>query len=243
MLNRHEEREPRLHLALVLALGLATLLIMVGTAWLYLRPAPDDVLQCAVPNLAWTVLDQLLRGGRPTLAGMRCLAAAGVGVLVDQRTPAEARPWYAPQARLLGLEYLNLGIPDDSAPSPDMLRTWLETVRARLEVGELVLVHDAAGRGRMGFWEAVYHMSESGLSPQAAIDGYYLGTALPFKGARIGCQNGGNGQVQALAEIAEILSGQPYLPDVDEYGTRWEDCPRPAYMDGWDYDRAFQEAS
>jgi hypothetical protein len=101
-----------------------------------------------------------------------------------------------------------------------------------------VLVHDAAGRGRMGFWDAVYLMRRS-MSPQQAIEGYYLAKVLHFQGAKIGCQDGGNGQVQALSEIALAISGEPYLPQVDQYGTTWQDCPRPGYMEGWNYGPMF----
>jgi hypothetical protein len=163
---------------------------------------------------------------------MRCLAAEGVDVLVDQR--AEAGPDVADQAARAGLEYIPLGIPDDSAPSPARLWDWISTVEARLAAGQMVLVHDAAGRGRMGFWDAVYFMF-NGASAANAIEDRYLAKALPFDGAKIGCEDGGNGQVQALAEIGQIVTGVTYFPVVDEYGTTWANCARPAYMDGWDY--------
>jgi hypothetical protein len=198
-----------------------------------------DVSACDVNNLAWTVPGQLLRGGRPSEAGLQCLAAAGVDVLMDQRPPEEAGGSFAGRVAAAGLEYINLGIPDDTAPSPAMLGQWLGTVTGKLAEGKVVLVHDAAGRGRMGFWDAVYRMRYGGLSPQAAIDGYYVATALPFQGAKIDCGNGGQGQVQALAEIAQALTGQPYYPAADEYGNGWDNCPRPAYMDGWDYSTLF----
>ena len=221
---------------LVIVLGLTAAAVMVATAWLYLVPTTGDPLDCKTDMLAWTVPGQLLRGAAPTLTGMRCLKAAGVDVLADQRPPAEAGWLYRPMARLVSLDYLNLlGIPDDTAPSPATLRAWLDTVAARLEAGDVVLVHDGAGRGRLGFWDAVYRMTNGGLSPQAAIGGYYVGTELPLDGAKIGCQDGGNGQVQALAEIAQHLGGSPYYPTIDEHDTPWENCPRPAYMDGWDY--------
>jgi hypothetical protein len=62
-----------------------------------------------------------------------------------------------------------------------------------------------------------------------------LAKTFPFAGAKIGCGDGGHGQVQALAEIGAILTGQTYYLAVDEYGTAWSNCARPAYMAGWDY--------
>jgi hypothetical protein len=176
----------------------------------------------------------LLRGGRPESAAFTCLAGAGVDLLVDQRLPSEDslnEPLLALQA---GLIYLNLGIPDDTAPSPVTLLAWIDTVSAALANGQIVLVHDAAGRGRMGFWDAVYAMRQ-GSSAAAAIEERYLAKAFVFDGAKIGCNDGGRGQVQALAEIGQILTGVTYFPAVDEYGTTWANCPRPSYMDGWDY--------
>jgi LysM repeat protein len=198
-----------------------------------MAPAGDP-LNCAVPNIAWSQSGQLLRGGQPEAGAFACLAAAGVDVLIDQRPLSEDHlnePLLAQQA---GLEYINLGIGDDTAPSPAVLAAWIETVNLRLGQGQIVLVHDAAGRGRMGFWDAVYFMLR-GTSAASAIEDRYLAKALPFSGAKIGCGDGGNGQVQALAEIAQILTGTAYYPAVDEYGTAWANCARPAYMAGWDY--------
>jgi hypothetical protein len=222
---------------------LAVLVLVSGVALLIARPwevrlTPGSGLgalaECEVPNLAWTDAGRLLRGGAPTAAGLDCLAANGVDVLIDQRLPEEDDLGEADLAREAGLGYANLGVPDDTAPSPAALRQWIDVVEGNLAAGRVVLVHDAAGRGRMGFWDAVYLMRH-GLTPQQAIEGYYLGKELPLEGAKIGCDDGGHGQVHALAEISAAVAGQAYWPAEDEYGTRWADCPRPAYMAGWDY--------
>jgi hypothetical protein len=228
-------------LGIVTIVAIVAAVFAVAVAILLLRPPPEPTgaLGCDAENIAWTVPGKLLRGGQPSASGLECLAKNGVDVVVDQRTPAEAGSNYAVQATSAGLEYINLGIPDDTAPSPEVLAQWLDTVNDKLAQGDVVLVHDAGGRGRMGFWEAVYLMAEEGLSPSAAIDGYYVGQQLPFDGAKIGCDDGGQGQVQALAEIAQAISGEAYYPAADEQGTAWADCPRPAYMEGWDYSALF----
>jgi hypothetical protein len=208
------------------------------TARLTATPAASNPLSCGVRNIAWTEPGQLLRGGSISAAGFDCLADAGVDVLIDQRQPSEVPTGEANRATRAGLEYINLGIPDDRAPSPDTLQAWSDTVAARLAQGQQVLVYDAGGRGRMGFWDAVYLMMH-GSGAAATIEGRYLAKSLPFLGAKIGCADGGNGQVQALAEIGHALTGVRYVPQVDEYGTQWPNCPRPAYMDGWDYDPLF----
>lgn len=198
-------------------------------------PVPaSDPLQCAVNNIAWSAPGQLLRGGWPEAAALDCLAAASVDVIIDLRLPSEDRINEPELARQAGITYVNLGVPDDTAPSPEMLANWLATVNSRLAAGDLVLVHDAAGRGRMGFWDAVYHL-DRGSSAQAAVEDRYLGKVLPFSGAKIGCDDGGNGQVQALALLGQIRTGSLYYPSVDEYGTSWANCPLPSYMAGWNY--------
>jgi hypothetical protein len=197
-------------------------------------PPLGNPLACDVPNVAWSAPGQLLRGGRPSEGGLACLFTAGVDTLVDQRPLSEAGAGFGDLVTAAGLAYFNLGIPDDTAPSPATLSAWIDTVNAQLAAGQVVLVHDAAGRGRMGFWDAVYAML-NGSSAASAIEDRYLAKGYDFNGAKIGCGDGGNGQVQALAEIAQVLTGSPYYPSVDEYGTAWADCPRPGYMQGWDY--------
>jgi LysM repeat protein len=198
-----------------------------------LAPAGDP-LNCAVPNIAWSQAGQLLRGGQPDGEAFACLADAGVDVILDQRLPSEDSLNEPALAQQAGLEYINLGIGDDTAPSPAVLGAWIDTVNTRLAQGKIVLVHDAAGRGRMGVWDAVYVMLH-GASAESAIEDRYLAKALPFTGAKIGCGDGGNGQVQALAMIGQILTGVTYYPTLDEYGTPWFGCPVPAYMADWDY--------
>jgi hypothetical protein len=83
-----------------------------------------DVLQCGVRNLAWTVPGRLLRGGSPSAEGIICLAQAGVRVIVDQRLPSEDTIGEPDLARQAGLEYVNRRVPDDTAPSPDVLTQW-----------------------------------------------------------------------------------------------------------------------
>jgi hypothetical protein len=187
-----------------------------------------------VPNIAWSEPDQLLRGGAPEAGAFGCLAAAGVGVIIDLRLPSEDALNEPALAQAAGIEYINLGIASDTAPSPGVLQSWLSTVNDRLGTGEVVLVHGAAGRGRAGFWDAVFFLV-GGSSAQAAVEDRYLAKALALSGAAIGCSQGGNGQVQALAMIGGILATETYYPAVDEYGTSWANCALPGYMAGWDY--------
>ena len=122
------------------------------------------------------------------------------------------------------------GIPDDTAYPPVQLEAMLQDVVTRLRRGERILVHDAGGRGRMGMWEATFLLWD-GWSSREAMERY-----VAF-GWKIGCENGGNGQMQAMAEIAAAFGQPAYYPARDTDGRRWTNCARPSYMAGWDYGR------
>lgn len=195
---------------------------------------------CGVGNFAWTKTNVLARGAQPTVAQVACLKQNGFTTFIRQNpetanntseSAEQAAVEASPPATYIGL----YKIPNDTVYSPVMLDAMMDDVVARLAQGEKILVHDAAGRGRMGFWDATYLLWDGYGTAAQTIEDRYLAKALPFLGAKIGCQAGGNGQVQVLAEISQLLTGITYFPQVDEYGTTWANCVRPAYMNGWDY--------
>ncbi len=234
-------REGQILLGLI---GLIVLGILASSVWVLANPpAPTPVPtsavlaalpQCEVPNLTWIVPGRQMRGGLPTAEALACLAGKGVDAVIDLRMPEEDAIGEAAQAAQAGLEYENLGVPLNTAPSPDALAGWITTIEAHLKLDQVVLVHDAGEGGRVGLWDAVYQMRHRLAGPEV-VGEVYIGTALPFNGAAIGCEAGGNGQVQALAEMTGNISGTEYWPTVDEYGTAWADCPRPAYMADWKF--------
>ena len=225
-------------------LGLIIAGVLVSTLWVQLNPAlippsptPPGLAAlptCDVPGLAWTKPGVLLRGGPPSAEALTCLAAAGVDAIVDLREPSEDAAGEAALAQQAGLAYENLGVALNTAPSPDALVAWITHIEARLKEGQVVLVHDAGEAGRVGLWDAVYQMRHR-LAAAEAVDTRYVGTALPFEGADISCAAGGNGQVQALVEMAGHLSPTDPWPTTDEHGHTWADCPRPAYMADWEF--------
>ena len=228
-------------------IGLIALMVvgvLASSVWVLANPpAPTPVPtsavlaalpQCDVPNLTWTVPGRLMRGGAPSAEALACLAGKGVDAVIDLRLPDEDPLGEAALAAQAGLEYENLGVPLNTAPSPNALAGWITTIEAHLKLDQVVLVHDAGEGGRVGLWDAIYQMRHRLAGPEV-VGEVYLGTALPFNGAAIGCEAGGNGQVQVLAEMTGNISGTEYWPTVDEYGTAWADCPRPAYMADWKF--------
>jgi hypothetical protein len=196
-----------------------------------LRPVStrsDAAPFCGVDNFAWTIPNRLARSAQPPEDAWRCLSERGVTTVMRQNLEdGDVEERRAVEAA--GMEYVGIyQIPDQTAYAPDLLGAMLADVGSRLTKGERILVHDAGGRGRMGFWEAAFLMWD-GWSSTDAIDRY-----VAF-GWKVDCEKGGNGQMQAINEIAVALGQPPYYPPRDSYGTHWQACPRPAYMDGWSY--------
>lgn len=183
---------------------------------------------CGIDNFAWTIDNGLARSAQPPAAAWQCLKQRGFTTIVRQNIEGgdSAEREAVQQA---GMQYLGqYQIVDQTAYSPTQLSDLLNDVVARLTRGERILVHDAGGRGRMGFWEATFLIWD-GWSSREAIDRY-----IAF-GWKIDCSKGGNGQMQGINEIAATLEQPTYYPAEDQYGTPWNDCPRPQYMSGWDY--------
>jgi hypothetical protein len=186
------------------------------------------ISMAGVDNFAWTIGGALARGAQPPPAAWSELRASGITTVIRQS--AEGGPAAEEYlVRRAGLRYVgDFAVLDNTAYSPPMLEGMLTDVVGRLRRGERILVHDSGGRGRMGFWEATFLMWD-GWSARDAIDRY-----VAF-GWKIDCDKGGNGQMQAINEIALVLGQPSYYPDRDSWGTPWPSCPRPAYMEGWDY--------
>ncbi|MBI2940345.1 MAG: hypothetical protein HYY04_07875 [Chloroflexi bacterium] len=183
---------------------------------------------CGVSSFAWTIEKALARSAQPPADAWSCLKSEGFTTIVRQNIESDDGGEKA-AVEAAGMTYIGrYRIRDQTAYSPEMIETMMNDIVARLRRGERILVHDLGGRGRMGFWEAAFLMW-AGWPSRDAIDRY-----VEF-GWKIDCTKGGNGQMQGINEIAATLAQPSYYPRVDSYGTSWENCPRPAYMDGWDY--------
>jgi protein tyrosine phosphatase (PTP) superfamily phosphohydrolase (DUF442 family) len=189
---------------------------------------PDPQTLCGVPGFAWTDHGVIARAAQPSAASLACLHDAGFAAVVNLRQDS---PGFDERDVVegLGMSYLHLPIADDTAPSPAQVSAYLAFVDAQRRAGAPVLSHCSGGRGRVGVMEGIYLLWK-GWTTVEVLSRYVR------SGAKIDCDNGGNGQIQALHEIGLLLArGDAWPAEADQYGNRWEHCPRPGYMDGWDY--------
>jgi hypothetical protein len=191
-------------------------------------PDPNPYIFCGVSGFAWSNPFVLARSAQPPAYSLKCLQGAGISSIVNLRYEY---PGYneALVAEALEMVYLHLPIVDDRAASPDQITEYFKYLDARQRFNQRTLIHCAGGRGRVGFMEGVYLLRE-GWSTEQVFARY-----IQF-GAKIDCENGGNGQIQALHQIGLLLSrGDNWPQGTDQYGNVWKSCPLPDYMADWDY--------
>ena len=190
---------------------------------------PEPYAACGIRNFAWTERGVLARGEQPPAESLRCLRdEKGIRAVVNLRLEGSG---YDEKAAVesLGMDYLSLPMEDDTAPSPEQVSQYLAFVDAHRRAGQPVYEHCAGGRGRAGTMEGSYLLWKGWTTADV------LARYVRF-GAKIDCENGGNGQVQALHEMGLLLGRGDAWPDgKDSAGAVWPSCPRPAYMAGWDY--------
>jgi len=189
---------------------------------------PDPHEYCGIANFGWSRQGFLARGEQAYPDSIRCLREAGFGAVVNLRSePVE----YDEKGFVeeLGMQYLNLQIADDTAPSPDQVTEFLAFVDQQSREGRAAYIHCAGGRGRAGVMEGIYLLWQ-GWPTQDVFERY-----VHF-GAKVDKENGGNGQVQVLHEIGLLLGRGDSWPQTSYlFGNRVEDWKRPDYMAGWDY--------
>lgn len=145
--------------AAILALGnlliLAASLIAKTTAPDAVVEVPDDV--AAINNFE-AIDTKLWRGGAPSSADYRALAAAGVTTVVDLRAEEDIR---VPQDLFdeVGLTLVAIPIRDGQTPTTDQVIQFFEAVDA--SEGSVYL-HCGAGVGRTGTMAAAYRVARGG---------------------------------------------------------------------------------
>lgn len=108
---------------------------------------------------------KLWRGGAPSPAGYRGLAAAGVTTVIDLRAEVGIEPGLD-YARSLGLDVVHMPIRDGQTPTIEQVQTFL---RVTEQAGGPVFVHCGAGVGRTGTMVGAYLVSTGELNGRGAV--------------------------------------------------------------------------
>lgn len=159
--RRLRRRVLRVALAFAATLAIGNLLILAASAVARSSVSgsavqvPEDV--AAIRN--FTAVDgHLWRGGAPSSADYRALAAAGVTTVIDLRAEEDID---IPEGLLrdLGVDVVAIPIRDGQTPTTDQVRRFLAAVDAS---DGPVYLHCGAGVGRTGTMAAVYQVSRGG---------------------------------------------------------------------------------
>lgn len=148
---------------------------------------------CTVPLLAedvpvhvrnfGKVNDHLYRGGEPTPAGLKELAAMHVTLDLDLRLPKEGTEAERRVAESLGVKYVNVPFPELSAPGPDRIKRVLSLITA--DDAGTVFVHCRRGKDRTGTVVACYRIQHDGWrNGQAADEANRYGMSWMERGMR-----------------------------------------------------------
>lgn len=130
-------------------------------------PAAEADLPVHVRNFG-KVDDRVYRGGAPTVEGLRELARMGVKLDVDLREPHEGTAVEQKVAEQLGMTYLNIPLPELSAPSESDVKKVLTVLTAK--DGGLAFVHCRRGKDRTGTIVACYRMEQDHWTKARAME-------------------------------------------------------------------------
>jgi len=128
-----------------------------------LYPAIRFTYERLLGNVWFTRIEpRLWLGGAPTYErDFDALLTLGITAVVDLRQERTHEPSFFAQHDIALRQY---GVPETSAPGPDVLSEAVPWITDRLAEGRTVLIHCAKGRGRSAAVLAAYLMKTHGLS-------------------------------------------------------------------------------
>lgn len=202
-------------------------LVVLKTGIQAAATGPETI--CGIDNFGWAEENVLARGRQPNLTELECLRDnQGIRAVINFRQENNTSSLLA---QSLGLDYQRIPVVDDEAPFPAQVSEFFSFVVEQRAKSNPIFIHCAGGRGRAGTFDALYLMWRS----QEWTTQKVLERFVNF-GAKISCDNAGNGQIQAIREIGQLLGkGTAFVPSPDLHGNYWQNCPRPGYMSSWDY--------
>ncbi|HEX7771338.1 MAG TPA: tyrosine-protein phosphatase [Pyrinomonadaceae bacterium] len=137
------------------------LLLLSATA-----SAQDATTYAELPRFK-QVSERLYRGAQPRDGGLSRLRDLGINTIINLRGASERTRAQEAEARALGLNYFNVGLPNWGRPQDARVRRILEIIAAP-ENGR-VFVHCRTGVDRTGMIVALYRMTHDGWSTNDAL--------------------------------------------------------------------------
>jgi len=131
------------------------LLVVITTVGISAQTSPSN--ETHIKNFG-KVDERLYRGSQPSKKDYADLKKLGIDTVID----LEDKPtdYEQKSVEALGMHYINIPVKDKTAPSPEMIHTFLNAVNAS-STGKF-FVHCAGGRHRTGDMVAVYRVEEYG---------------------------------------------------------------------------------
>lgn len=108
----------------------------------------------------------LIRGGQPTLEGVRYLQSLGVKTVINLRNEKKSPSKEEYMARLLGMQYVNIPMTGLTEPSPTAILQFLNIVRN--PANQPVFVHCLHGQDRTSAMIGIYHIAVDGWDAASA---------------------------------------------------------------------------
>lgn len=114
------------------------------------------------------VNQQLYRGGQPKAGGLQKLKDLGVKTIVNLRGEDDHARAESEEARLLGLRYYSISLPEFSRPKNEEVQRALDIINA--SENQPTFIHCHHGRDRTGTIVACYRISHDGWTAEQAKD-------------------------------------------------------------------------
>ena len=137
------------------------LLLLCSTAIAQHSTAPPEL-----PRFQ-QVSDRLFRGGQPREGGINKLRELGINTVINLRGASGSTRAEEAEVRALGLNYVNVALPNWARPQDSRVARILEVIDAS-ESGR-VFVHCKDGVDRTGLIVALYRMTHDGWSSHQAL--------------------------------------------------------------------------
>ena len=144
--------------------GLAALaLILTLSAISFAKKADSKFANIKIDNFG-QMDERFYRGARPGKNDYQALAALGIKTVIDLTD--NSRSYEQPAVEAAGLRYVNIALPDKSAPTTEQINAFLKLVNDPA-TGKF-FVHCAGGRHRTGIMAAVYRFNHDNWNYEQA---------------------------------------------------------------------------